>query len=236
MIVFDAASSGLNDGVSTATTISWTHVCTGSDLILIVAAMNRGGSDTSVSGITYNGVPLTRATGVNNSTTVGIDIWYLINPPTGSNTVQITWSVATFGIGAALSYSGAKQTGQPDNSVTATDVSTNNSPTTLDLTPASANCMVIDAHGITVSQHGTPNASQTERSDTVGVNHGMALFMSEKAVSTPVSTSMDYTAATGSPNWASVAISIASSFVPTPGTVDSIPSYDIRIQDQVIAY
>lgn len=49
-----------------------------------------------------------------------IHLFYLVGPTTGSNNVVITADQTQYIAGNALSYTGAKQTGQPDNQGTAT--------------------------------------------------------------------------------------------------------------------
>jgi uncharacterized repeat protein (TIGR01451 family) len=72
---------------------------------------------TSVSGVTYNGVALTRAGFHNDSTNVRrVEMWYLVNPPSGANdnvvvTENIISAAATVGtVVGATSFSGVDQT------------------------------------------------------------------------------------------------------------------------------
>ncbi len=56
MVTFDAASSG---SVFAGTTITFSHTCSGSDRVLNVGASNNN-PGTAVTGVTYNGVALTK--------------------------------------------------------------------------------------------------------------------------------------------------------------------------------
>lgn len=110
------------DAVSSATNISGTsqttaHTCTGSDLILFVGAWTRG---TNTPTATYNGVSMT-AIGPKVGPTVDGDyatLFYLINPSTGTNNIVVSLSSSNLIATIGVSYTGAKQSGQPDASNT----------------------------------------------------------------------------------------------------------------------
>lgn len=112
-IALDANSTGVG---GTATPQTWTHTCTGSNLMLIVNVYSNTPSD--VTGVTYNGVAMTSLGNYSYSGVEG-NLWYLINPATGANTVSIAHtSTSNFVIGVAASYTGVKQSAQPDSSLT----------------------------------------------------------------------------------------------------------------------
>jgi hypothetical protein len=103
-IAFDVSSK---DNGNSITSIDWSHTCTGSNRVLIVFVNKLSAA---ISGVTYNGVSLANlwdydGTGNDNSA------WYLINPPTGAHTVEITFSSSLTGVvTAAASYTGVHQT------------------------------------------------------------------------------------------------------------------------------
>lgn len=113
-IAFDTTVAGIN--WATASTHSYSHTCTGSDLTLYVAIFWGGGSDI-VSGVTYNGVSMTRLfadlddaqPGAGNSQAV----YFLHAPATGSNTVEITLTGSNTISAISSSYTGTKQSGTP---------------------------------------------------------------------------------------------------------------------------
>lgn len=88
---------------------------TGSDRLLLVVIVHEEGSDPAVSAITYGGESLTKEEEVQSSDSTGfaesLEVWYLVDPPTGSNTVQLTNSSTSqdFGVFAAV-YTGRDQT------------------------------------------------------------------------------------------------------------------------------
>lgn len=110
-IAFDTASGS---HTTTATSITWAHTCTGTDRILFVGY--RCGAAGAVTGITYAGVAMTRVASEVGAANVGL--FYLINPASGANNVVISLGSSQFISGISSSYTGAKQTGQPDSSNT----------------------------------------------------------------------------------------------------------------------
>lgn len=116
-VLGNKANSGVKAGVSS---FSYDHiVATGTNRILVVAVQTRDGAVT-VSGVTYNGVALTKATSQyepNWSTYVGTEIWYLVNPDEGTHSVAVTLS-ATSDHASAISsdWSNVDQT-NPINAV-----------------------------------------------------------------------------------------------------------------------
>lgn len=107
----------------TGTILTFSHTVSGSDRILFVFGHDRSNTSTSVTGITYNGVAMTQINGVRCPTDRFMTLWYLIAPDTGTNDVVVTSSESTNLRFAAASYTGAKQTGQPDGSDTSTGTS-----------------------------------------------------------------------------------------------------------------
>lgn len=110
-----------------ASSFSWSHTCTGTNLILIVGVsyIDTAGTPASVSSITYNSVGLTkvrRDVGLNSNFS---EIWILVAPATGSHTILVTLTSApTIALGGgADSLTGAAQSGQPDASNGATSSS-----------------------------------------------------------------------------------------------------------------
>ncbi len=114
-IAYDATSQTSSTAWSSGSSLTWSHTTTGSDRYLIVAISIGDSSSDVVTGITYNGVAMTRIA----TQTVGgaSDYMYgLVNPTTGANNIIASFSItSSFCHGAATSYTGIKQTGQPDS-------------------------------------------------------------------------------------------------------------------------
>lgn len=120
-IVFDAVS-GAKDNSGAVTTLTWSHTCTGSNRILVVMGSVTSATPRTVTGITYNAVALT-AVASTSAASVYSYMYYLLAPATGANNVVVTISGATDGsnkqfAATAQSYTGAKQSAQPDSSNT----------------------------------------------------------------------------------------------------------------------
>jgi hypothetical protein len=115
-IAFDVASTG--DFTTTPTTpLTWSHTTSGSDRILFIGASGdaiSGGVD-DVTTPTYNGVSATFIAKVTATANRFLYLWVLVAPASGSNTVSIGAATNHFLEACAVSYTGAAQTGQPDN-------------------------------------------------------------------------------------------------------------------------
>lgn len=103
---FGSASSG-----------SFSHTCNGSNRMLLVGVLINDLSDT-ITGVTYNGVAMTKVPSGTATQPGGggrterLDLFYLINPASGSNTVAYT-GTGGFSNGVtlcAISYTGVHQT------------------------------------------------------------------------------------------------------------------------------
>jgi len=102
-VAFDTKTSATADDV---TTVSWSHTTSGSDRLLIVNVYHR----TTITSITYNGVGLTEIGTINNADLgAKASMWRLINPASGSNTIQVNSSGGIFGEGVGISFTGVDQ-------------------------------------------------------------------------------------------------------------------------------
>lgn len=103
---------------------SWSHTCTGSDLLLVVLIPRYRTGGSTITAVSYNGVALTQAAAsANDGQDDQVDIWYLKNPATGAHTVALTCSGITGRIGAT-SFTGVDQTTPVGTGVTNTGNST----------------------------------------------------------------------------------------------------------------
>lgn len=140
-IAFDA-QGGIDADVGTGH--SWTHICTGSNLILIVGFRNTkaaGGED--VTGVTYNSVAMTKLYGslLGNGGKDYDYFYYLINPATGSHTVSVNTAGSTTLYGRSASYTGVKQSGFPDAQAQAQ--SSTGTSITASVTTVADNCWLV---------------------------------------------------------------------------------------------
>jgi len=198
-IAFDASSTG---GDTTGTSLTWAHTCTGDNLILFVLTRGGGGEGDRISGITYDSVALTK---ISHAIVPGdspyVSLWYLIAPSTGADNIVISLS-SGYMVGLGCSYSGAKQSSQPDNSTTKTQAAGSSSITTT-LTTVADNCWTI----ISCRGGGTLSGGA---GTTFRVAHGgdNALLDSNAAITPAASTSL-IVDSTSTPNFGTVMASFA---------------------------
>ena len=115
-VAFDSAAGVYGSGP----TITWSHTCTGSSLVLVVGIAMRSNS-ASVTRVTYNGVALIQVgTTYVDSSNTGYNLaqFYLASPATGTHTVSVTVSNANGVCGISQSFTGCS--GTVNNQTTAT--------------------------------------------------------------------------------------------------------------------
>lgn len=202
-ITFDSSS---HNSTASGTSISSTHTCTGTNLVLFAMVYQSG--DTPVGSFfsaTYNGVSMTKIDDAFiNDANINMALFYLLNPTTGSNTLTgIYASSATKLQVVGASYSNVKQSGVPDTFSDSGGSSTGTSMTG-SVTTIADNCWVIMAGG---SQQGGLAAStgSTLRDATNG-NSG--LFDNNASKTPPGSVSMSLTNTSGNKGY------IIASFAP----------------------
>lgn len=199
-IAFDSVSQGTNNTNS----ISISHTCTGSNLIVVafISATSSGGGGV-LNTPTYNGVNMTLA---QNGGNLHIGLYYLINPPTGANTfsVSATSGGASTTSAFVVSYSGVHQTGQPDSTNTGGNFSL---PTT---TTVVANGSWVIAGDI--DNVGTTPSSGMQRGTTI---NGTLAYADSNGPVSPGSQGINFSIG-GAGSW--YTISISPDFPPTvPG-------------------
>lgn len=204
-IAFDAAPAAAGGGAA-GTSLSWSHTCTGSNLVLwsglLIARAATGAAPTSS---TYNSVAMTilANTVFCGGPTGDIYLDYLAGPSTGANT--ITWNFSGTGnlgtTGYSTSFTGCAQTGIPDSSAATQNPSaTNWSATT---TVVASNCWM-ESNIVNGIGPITITAPATRR-----VNNGSQVFADSNATVGTGSQSIGATGGTGA--WADVTASFAPS-------------------------
>ena len=165
-IAFDTVSTGMN--ATDPTSLTWSHTCTGSNLVLIVGTSvesdSSGHTAQTISGITYNGVALSHVRS-DYITDNGTELWYLIAPATGAHNIVVTPTAVVDGLfGAGLSFTGVDQTNPIDNNDGTTTTGTSISQA---LTTVAADAMIVNImHHYNSSAVLTPDADQTQRFNT----------------------------------------------------------------------
>jgi hypothetical protein len=161
-IAFDVANSAADSPLGSS--FSWSHTCTGANLILVVMVgiIDTSGTPASVSGITYNGVSLTKIRRDIGANANFSEMWYLIAPATGANTVAVTLTStpAQAAGGGSVSLTGVSQSGVLDAQGGATASSGQPS---VSLTTTTLNDWILDIVQDNNFNTVTPSGSQVER-------------------------------------------------------------------------
>ncbi len=108
-VVFDRTSSNYS-GNNSSGVLTWMHVTTNTAnrLMLVGVSFGNGGATTppSVSALTYGGVNLTKVMAATNNL-IYSELWQLVNPPSGTNPVTLTFAGApTTVVAGAATFSG----------------------------------------------------------------------------------------------------------------------------------
>lgn len=123
----------------------------GTDRILLVFTSSDCNPAQTASGVTYNGVALTRYIGPisvsGGSGRIRYDAWYLVNPASGSNTLTATFTGTINSNGAQISaavYNGAIQSSSAINkNSNANTGSSDNTTISTSVTPDVAGCWIV---------------------------------------------------------------------------------------------
>lgn len=147
-ITIDGSPQTINGNQDPADTQTLSHTIANNNNRLLVVCISVGDSVNSVigaSGVTYNGIPLTKAPGTTgNRSAWNSEIWTLIGPATGTNNIVVTWTThanTTFIIGSYSLYNVDQITG-----IGATNVTSGIDTTpTITITPDEVDSWIIDS-------------------------------------------------------------------------------------------
>lgn len=200
-IAFDASAQIENQSAGTTATLS--HTTSGANRLLLVAVHQSTVASDGVSSVTYNGVSMTKigSTVTIESSVAYLSLWYLLAPATGANNIVVTKTSGYNTSIASVSYTGVKQSGQPE--VNNTNTGSGTAPT-CSMTPLTNNAMLV----MSVGGNGTGGVATESSNWTRRANNFTKGSMGEKSVATPASTTQTVTFS-GSQNWGVIQISIA---------------------------
>ncbi len=137
-VAFDAVGPAGGGGAGSSPvpaspgSVTWAHVCTGSELVLYVGVFVgtnvHADSDFTITGVTYNSVSMTQVGSTvhsGGSTTGCIRLYRLIAPATGSNTVSVNYTFVNGTTndalgGGSVSFTGVNQS-TPEQNFTSAD-------------------------------------------------------------------------------------------------------------------
>lgn len=151
-IILDNSYAYFSDGTSqTTSTISF--ACSGSDRLLVVTIPE---SRLRTYSVTYNGVSMTSAKAINDGFN-SVEIFYLINPPTGTHNVVVTYNSAlTYRDVCVMSFNGIKQISPLGATAS---VSGNVQNKSLSITTTQVNSLIIE---VLSAQDGTHTATASQ--------------------------------------------------------------------------
>lgn len=141
-IAYDnSAVSDASDGSGCCGNYSFSYTCSGTDRLLVVIA--TGDSSQQTTAITYGGVSMTSLTEYSANNTGGanlqqVEVWYLINPASGSNTLSVSRN--GYGRLAVASYTGVDQVSPIDSWAT---TSSSGNPQSVSTTVVKSNCWLV---------------------------------------------------------------------------------------------
>lgn len=206
------STSSATGGASSVSSLTFAHVCTGSNLYLLVGTSIGSGS-TLVSSVTYNSVNLTQFSS-QLSANIMLDSWGLKAPATGSHNIVATFNKSKPACAVGISFTGVDQT-----TPTGTAAAANGSGTTLTVNVSSASGeMVSDfAHHQDDARTLTVGAGQAEyrRTNTAASSEDTRIATSVE--NGAVTTTMSWTISGASAEWAVIGVPLkpASAAAPT---------------------
>ncbi len=215
-VAFDSASSATSN-TGPPSSLSWSHICSGANRLLTVGVhwVSSGGA-VSVSGVTYNGVAMS-SVGVVNNGDVFTQLFRLVAPATGSNTIAITMTGA---VDQTLTGGGVSFTGVDQTTPLGTWASATGNSQTASVNVSSATDDIVVDHVSDASLALSVGAGQTERYN-VSDDGGTAVpggAGSTEAGATTVT--MSWSIALLSIGWAIGGVSVkAASAAATPGRI-----------------
>jgi hypothetical protein len=208
-VTFDAAA-GVNPSAGLITTVSWSHTIAATSKQILVYTVISAPASPSVSSVTVGAASATFQAGITNTTTERIELWALANPPTGVQTITVTWAASGNAGGASISFLGSDGTiGTP---ITGSGTT---SPASVVVTSATGNLvsdgMIQDISSTCAAQTATPGAGQTQQfvgcTDTIW-------RLGESTALGAASVTMTWTL-TGSLSWGQIGVDVHAAAAPS---------------------
>lgn len=112
-IAFDAVGP-TNAWTGGATSLTFSHTCTGDNRLLLVGFLTNNSTDV-ITGVTYNSVAMTRLKEQDHGDGYRNYVYGLIAPATGANNVVISASSSSVIYAVSASYTGVSQSTLPSN-------------------------------------------------------------------------------------------------------------------------
>jgi uncharacterized repeat protein (TIGR01451 family) len=211
-ILFDAASSGTITSAANPINLTWNHTTTNAAnrylVVGVVERLNGGtvGTNVTVTGVTYGGLPMTFLGRQTRTTTVNVELWGLAAPFTG--TLPIAVAVSNTGARNLIITGGAQTFSNVDQNTSIGapfGANANSTNPTVAVTNAAAD-YVVDAVGFNTNTTMTPGVQQDQRWNRL---NGVVNFDAAGSGSRGyVNTIMNWDTAGTATNWAIEAIAL----------------------------
>ena len=174
---------------SSGTSQSFSYTCTGTNRLLVVMTASDG--TTPATAVTYNGVSLTQIDS-NRTANHPINLWYLVNPASGSNTLSASGFSNAGNYVVALSFTGVKQSNPLNDNNGGTGSGTS---MTRSVTTTTDNCWAVYAGttGATTAISASTNSTLVQ--SAIDSHNTSALFQSGGAITPAGSFSMTFNGA-----------------------------------------
>jgi hypothetical protein len=210
-IAYEAAASGT---AAAATSVSYSVTCSGANRLLLVSGATDDAAENASTGATHNSVGMTLKRSYPFGSFYVLDLYYLVAPDTGSQTVTVTWPDAQGQVtSGAVCLSGVHQSTPLDSE--AVNNANSGGPMTVDVSSATDD-LVVDA-GYVAGQVGAPTVGggQTSRYSVATPDDGYGVGSTEAGAA---SVTMSWTLA-NSNGWGIIGVSVnpAAAAGGTPG-------------------
>ena len=205
-IAFDVASNSTYQ--ASASTYNWSHTtyASGNSRYLIVGVSMLSVAGSSVTGITYNSVAMTFLGAVASvSGAVRSELWGLVAPSTGANSIAVTLSTGLVSAACAITFTGVHQTSPTEGFASATATNVGAADATVNVVTVADNDWVVDQVA-TDDTAITVGAGQTSRNNVTGAGGSGA--DSTEPDTTPSTVTMSWTNVAGLATWSIVAIAL----------------------------
>ncbi len=162
----DNTGTSIYQSWNTALNLSGFSVGSGANRLLLVGLSYT--LDPGTTTAKYNNTNLTRAMRANNGNYY-VELWYLVNPPSGSYTIETTRSGVTTAVLGAWSYTGVDQVTPIGNITNRTGTSTISN---VNITTTVANSVLVDVEANQAASSLTVGAGQTQRYKSSNLDAG----------------------------------------------------------------
>jgi hypothetical protein len=172
--------------------------------VLVVGVQCDGPTTADPTGITYNGVSMTKAVSLNDGSNASSSLWFLASPATGANDVVVTYSSNQRFTSGSVSFSGASST----YGVTGSNQASTGDPTVTVTTTSSAGFLVDSIYQNNGGLGLSPDAGQTSRYNEASFD-GFDGWGSTKSVTSVGSYTMSWSQDTGAADrWISTTLEV----------------------------